>query len=129
LVGVGFLLQAAYHYSTTELVMVGMVYAIGFGMIVAVLPILVIEVVKPAEQALGNGLQTMATGVVTTVVTTLCYVLLARHGRVIQGTQLYLDQGFKDGYYFAAGIAFLGMLASLLIPRLRALSEVEPGSA
>jgi MFS family permease len=129
LVAIGFLLQAAYHHDATELVVVGMVYAVGFGMIVAVLPILVIEVVKPEEQALGNGLQTMATGVVTTVVTTLCYVLLSRHGRVMQGTQLYLDQGYRDGYYFAAGVAFLAMLAALLIPRLKTIGEVDPGSA
>ncbi|TVZ02171.1 MFS transporter [Trebonia kvetii] len=121
----GFLLEAAFHYSATELILASLPYAMGLGMVVAAIPVLVIEAVTPEEQALGNGIQAMAMGMITTLVTTLCYVILAQHGKVLQGTLLYLDHGYKDAYYFGACVAAAGLLAVLLIPRLKAIGDIS----
>jgi MFS family permease len=122
---VGYLAQAAYHYTNAELIWWGNLFAIGFGMIVAVIPILIMQAVSAEEQAIASGIQWMSIGVVTTLVTTLTYVILARDGKVLEGTQFYLDQGYKNAFYFAAGPVFLGTLAGLLIPRLKPDADVE----
>uniref|UniRef100_UPI0013C497CD MFS transporter n=1 Tax=Streptomyces scabiei TaxID=1930 RepID=UPI0013C497CD len=121
----GYLAQAAYHYTDAELIWWGALFAIGFGMIVAVIPILMMRAVSAEEQAIASGVQWMLIGVVTTLVTTLTYVILARDGKVLEGTQFYLDQGYKNAFYFAAGTVFLGTLAGLLIPRLKPAGDVE----
>ncbi|NUR60457.1 MAG: MFS transporter [Catenulispora sp.] len=125
LVAIGFALQASFHHNATQLIAASFGYALGFGMIVAVGPVLVIEAVAPEEQALASGVQNMAMGVVTTLVTTLCYVVLSHHQMVLQGTALYLDQGYKDAFYFGAAVAAVGLLAALLIPRLKRVSELQ----
>ncbi|MFI0592424.1 MFS transporter [Streptomyces sp. JUS-F4] len=122
---VGYLLQAAYHYTDAELIWWGALFAIGFGMVVSVIPVLIMRAVSPEEQAIASGIQWMSIGVVTALVTTLTYVILARDGKVFQGTLFYLDQGYKNGFYFAAGVVVLGTLAALLIPRLKPDTDVE----
>jgi len=125
LVAIGFALQASFHHNATQLIAASFVYALGFGMIVAVGPVLIIEAVAPEEQALASGVQNMATGVVLTLVTTLCYVVLSHHQMVVQGTALYLDQGYKNAFYFGAAVAAVGLLAALLIPRLKRVDEIQ----
>lgn len=129
LAAVGFLLQRQWHYTDTHLMLLGTVSALAMGMIVSSAPVLIIEAVTPEEQATANGLQTMIQGVLTTVITQLVYVVLAQDSRIVQGTRFYLDAGYKNGMLLAAGLAVLGVLAVLLIPRLRPARDVEAGSA
>jgi hypothetical protein len=62
---------------------------------------------------------------VTTLVTTLCYVVLSQHQMILQGTALYLDQGYKNAFCFGAAVTSVGLLAALLIPRLKRVDEIQ----
>ncbi|MCL8014901.1 MFS transporter [Streptomyces sp. AS02] len=127
--GIGYLLQRNWHHTDTQLILLGIFSAIAMGMIVSSIPVLIIEAVSPEEQATANGLQGMIQGVFTTVVTQLVYVVLAQHSTVVQGTRFYLDAGYKSAMLLAAGIALLGGLSVLLVPRLRRAEDVEAGAA
>ncbi|WP_026403357.1 MFS transporter [Actinomadura rifamycini] len=126
---VGYGLTAHFHHTVPQLMTVGIVSAIGLGMIVALVPVMVIEVVSPAEQARANGLQNMLQGTLLTVVTQLFFVMMARDGRVVHGTQFYLDAGFTNAFRLAAGFAVAGLLAVALVPKLKRLEETETGEA
>ncbi|MPY56209.1 MFS transporter [Streptomyces spongiae] len=129
LAAAGFLLQRQWHYTDMQLILLGTVSAVAMGLIVASVPVLIIEAVSPEEQATANGLQAMIQGVLTTVITQLVYVILAQDGAVMQGTRFYLDAGYKNAMLFAAGLALLGLLSVALVPRLRTAQDVEAGEA
>ncbi|WP_413098219.1 MFS transporter [Streptomyces sp. Inha503] len=129
LAAVGFLMQRQWHYTDTQLMLLGTVSALAMGMIVASVPVLIIEAVTPEEQATANGLQSMIQGVLTTVITQVVYVVLAQDSTVVQGTRFYLDAGYKNAMLFGAGLAVLGLLAAVLVPRLRRAQDVEAGAA
>ncbi|SEG92711.1 Major Facilitator Superfamily protein [Thermomonospora echinospora] len=122
-------LMALFHHSVPQLVLSGIPFGIGMGTVAALAPIMVIQAVSPSEQSLGNGMQGMAQGIVTTVVTQLIFVVLAQNGRVLQGTQFYLDAGYTNAFWLAAGFTVAGLLAVLLIPKVRRLDEAEVGQA
>ncbi|OXR40409.1 hypothetical protein B7C42_07467 [Nocardia cerradoensis] len=109
--------------------MVGVVAAIGTGIAAALGPVMIIEAVRPHEQALANGMQGMMQGIVTTVVTQVLFVVMARGGVVMQGTQFYRESGFVHAYYVVVGLAVVSLLAVALIPRIRHLDEAEVGQA
>ncbi|KAB2341607.1 MFS transporter [Actinomadura rudentiformis] len=125
----GYVLQSQFHHTASQLLAVGIVPAVGIGLIVAVVPILVIEAVSPQEQVLANGMQGMMQGIVLTMLTQLIFVTMAQDGKVLKGTQFYLDAGFTNGFWLAAGFAGAGLLAVLLIPKGKSLEETEVGQA
>lgn len=123
----GYGLSARFHDTVPQLMAVGIVTAAGLGTIVALVPVMVIEVVSPTEQARANGLQNMMQGTLLTVVTQLIFVVLAQDGRVLKGTRFYLDSGFTNGFWLAAGFAAAGLLAVGLIPGLHRLEDARTG--
>ncbi|WP_280217661.1 MFS transporter [Nocardia neocaledoniensis] len=125
----GYAMLANYHYSVKQLVVVGIVVGIGTGVVAALAPIMVIEAVRPHEQAMASGMQNMMQGIVTAVVTQLLFVVMACGGTVMQGTQFYGDTGYTNAYYFAAGTGVVSLLAIALIPRIKRLDEAEVGGA
>ena len=125
---VAFVLQQNWHYTDTQLMLLGIPSAIAMGLMVATIPVLIIEAVSPEEQATANGLQTMLQGVLTAIVTQLVYVVLAQDSKVAQGTRFYLDAGYKNAMFLGAGCVTVGLLSVLLIPRLRRAQDVETGT-
>lgn len=119
--------MALFHHSVPQLVLGGIPFGIGMGTVAAPAPITVIQAVSPSEQALGNGIQGMAQGIVTTVVTQLTFAVLAQNGRVLQGTRFYLDAGCTNAFWLAAGFTVAGLPAVLLIPEVGRLDEAEVG--
>ncbi|MFD9195324.1 MFS transporter [Streptomyces phaeochromogenes] len=120
-----FLVQMKWHYTDTQLMWLGPIYAIGMGMIVASVPVMIIEAVTPEEQAAANGMQILGQGVATAVITQLVYVTLNHDSTVVKGTRFYLDAGYKNAFLLGAGLALLGLLTLLLVPRLKRAQEVE----
>lgn len=92
-------------------------------------PVLIIESVEPEEQALANGAQNMAQGVVQGVLMQVAFVVLAQHAMVVRGTAFYNDHGYTDGILVFAGVAAVAALLVLLIPKGRSLDEVKAGQA
>ncbi|WP_369230813.1 MFS transporter [Streptomyces sp. R21] len=117
------------HHSAPQIVGMGLIAGLGTGMVMAVVPIMIIEVVTPEEQALANGAQTLGQGVAQIVVSQLAFVVMAQHGAVLKGTQFYLDTGFTNGLWLVVGCCTVGALLVLLIPRSKRLDEAEVGQA
>lgn len=78
---------------------------------------------------MGNGAQSMVQGIAQVVISQLVFVLMARNGEVLKGTQFYRDSGFSNGFWLVAGCCAAGTLLVLLIPRTKKLDEVEVGQA
>ncbi|MEV7892233.1 MFS transporter [Streptomyces sp. NPDC002817] len=117
------------HHSAPQIVGMGLIAGLGTGMVMAIVPIMIIEVVTPEEQALANGAQTLGQGVAQIVVSQLAFVVMAQHGAVMHGTQFYLDTGFTNGLWLVVGCCAVGTLLTLLVPRSRRLDEAEVGQA
>ncbi|MFI1357927.1 MFS transporter [Streptomyces sp. NPDC020898] len=117
------------HHSAGEIVGMGLIAGTGTGMVMAIVPIMIIEVVTPEEQALANGAQTLGQGVAQIVVSQLAFVVMSQHGAVMHGTQFYLDTGFTNGLWLVVGCCAVGTLLTFLIPRSKRLDEVQVGQA
>ncbi|MFE6489223.1 MFS transporter, partial [Streptomyces sp. NPDC057757] len=117
------------HHSAGEIISMGLIAGTGTGIVMAVVPIMIIEVVTPEEQALANGAQTLGMGVAQIVVSQLAFVVMAQNGKVMQGTQFYLDAGFTNGLWLVVGCCAVGLLLVSLIPRSKRLDEVVVGQA
>lgn len=117
------------HHNAAPLVEMGLIAGLGTGLVVAAVPIMIIEVVSPEEQALADGVQTLGQGVAQIVVSQLAFVVMAQHGKILKGTECYLDTGFTNGLWLVVGCCALGTLLVLLIPRTKCLDEAEVGQA
>ncbi|WP_327693388.1 MFS transporter [Streptomyces sp. NBC_00459] len=117
------------HHSAPQIVGMGIIAGTGTGMVMAIAPIMIIEVVTPEEQALANGAQTLGQGVAQIIVSQLAFVVMAQHGAILQGTQFYLDEGFTNGLWLVVGCCAVGTLLVSLIPRSKRLDEVQAGQA
>ncbi|MEU4658435.1 MFS transporter [Streptomyces sp. NPDC023723] len=126
---VGYGVGTQYHQSAGQIISWGVVAGLGTGVVVAVVPIMVIEVVSPEEQAMANGAQALAQGVAQIIVSQLTYVIMSQHGAVLEGTQFYLDQGFTNGMWLVIGCCALGGLFVALIPRAERLEDAKVGQA
>ncbi|MFD9394837.1 MFS transporter [Streptomyces sp. NPDC060000] len=126
---VGYGIGTHLHRTAAQIVEMGVIAGIGTGMVMAIVPIMIIEVVTPEEQALANGAQTLGQGVAQIIVSQLAFVVMAQHGAILKGTQFYLDTGFTNGLWLVVGCCALGALLVLLIPRSKRLDEAEVGQA
>ncbi|MFE9924564.1 MFS transporter [Streptomyces sp. NPDC005774] len=117
------------HHSAGEIITMGLIAGTGTGVVMAVVPIMIIEVVTPEEQALANGAQTLGMGVAQIVVSQLAFVVMAQNGKVLHGTQFYLDAGFTNGLWLVVGCCAVGTLLVFLIPRSKRLDEAVAGQA
>ncbi|MEV6483337.1 MFS transporter [Streptomyces sp. NPDC051576] len=126
---IGYGIGTQYHSTAGQIISWGVVAGLGTGVVVAVVPIMVIEVVSPEEQALANGAQNLVLGVAQIIVSQLAYVVMAQHGMVLKGTQFYLDKGFTNGIWLVIGCCTLGGLLVALVPKAERLDDAEVGQA
>jgi MFS family permease len=129
LVAIGIALVSQFHYTAAQFIGFGLISAIGMGMVVALVPIMVIESVRPEEQALGNGAQNMMQGVLQGVLTQLAFVVVAQKSNVMNGTAFYVDSGYTRGFLLFAGVVAFATALVLLIPKAKSLDEVKVGQA
>ncbi|MER7692148.1 MFS transporter [Streptomyces sp. NPDC097610] len=125
----GYGMIAQYHQTAAQIISWGVPAGVGTGIVVAVVPIMIIEVVRPEEQALANGAQNLGQGVTQIIVSQLAYVVMAQHGTVLKGTQFYLDKGFTNGLWLVVGCCVLGGLFVALVPKAERLDDAEVGQA
>ncbi|MEU9157374.1 MFS transporter [Streptomyces sp. NPDC048417] len=122
-------LMSQFHYGVGQLMAIGVLSGLGMGIVVALVPIMVIESMKPEEQALGNGAQNMMQGVLQSVLTQVAFVVVAQNSNVMKGTAFYVDDSFTNGFLLFAGVIAVATLLIALIPRSKTLDEVEVGQA
>jgi MFS family permease len=124
---VGTVLQAFYHHTATEIITTGVVTSLGAGIVYGCAAIMVISAVSQAEQAQASGTALMLLGLMVTVGTQVLFTTLGAGATVVQGTALYHDVAYRNGYLVLAAIMCIGFLVSLFIPKLRRPTEVDAG--
>ncbi|MEU1515228.1 MFS transporter [Streptomyces sp. NPDC005811] len=123
------LLMSQFHYGVGQLMAIGVATALGMGLIMALVPIMIIESVSPKEQAMGNGAQNIMTGVTQGVLTQVAFALVAHDSNVMKGTAFYVDDSYSMSYLTFAGILAVATVLVALIPKTKHLDEVEVGQA
>ncbi|MET8978049.1 MFS transporter [Streptomyces sp. NPDC004539] len=129
LVAVGVALISQYHHSVGQLMGFGLISALGMGILVALVPIMIIESVRPEEQALGNGAQNMMQGVLQGVLTQIAFVIVAKNSNLVQGTAFYVDDSYTKGFLLFAGVIAVATLLVAVVPKAKRLDEAEVGQA
>ncbi|MET7483408.1 MFS transporter [Streptomyces sp. NPDC005538] len=129
LTAVGFGLGSQLHETVPQFAIWGLIVGPGVGLVMAITPIMIIGTVAPEEQALANGTQFLIQGVAQGVFIQLVFVVIARHGAVVQGTQFYLDSGFTNGLWLISGLCAVGAVLVLLAPRVKRLDDTVVGQA
>ncbi|MEU1515162.1 MFS transporter [Streptomyces sp. NPDC005811] len=129
LLAVGIALISQFHETVGQIMSIGVISGIGMGMVVALVPIMVIESVRPEEQALGNGAQSMMQGVLQSVLTQVAFVVVAQNSHVMKGTAFYVDDSYSKGFLLFAGVVAVGTLLIALIPKAKSLDDVPVGQS
>ncbi|MFJ6088213.1 MFS transporter [Streptomyces sp. NPDC092369] len=121
---VGMLLQAFHHHDETQIIVTGVVAAMGMGMIYASVPILVVGAVSAREQGVASGMSLMLVGLMTAVAAQVIYTVMGQHSVVVKGTAFYRDAGYQQAYVTLAAFVALALLLSLFIPKPHLPDEV-----
>ncbi|MCI3272266.1 MFS transporter [Streptomyces cylindrosporus] len=129
LTAVGFGLGSQIHETAAQFAIWGLIVGPGVGLVMAITPIMIIGTVAPEEQALANGTQFLIQGVAQGVFVQLLFVVMARNGTVVQGTQFYLDSGFTNGLWLISGLCAAGALLVPLTPRVKRIDDTLVGQA
>ncbi|HEX4222916.1 MAG TPA: MFS transporter, partial [Pseudonocardiaceae bacterium] len=114
----GLVLEAFFHHDATQLIVTGVIAALGTGVVYGCTPILVMSAVSADEQAQASGMSLMLVGLTTSLSGQILYTVLAGRSTVFHGTALYHDAAYRNGYFVLAGLVLIGLVASVLIPRL-----------
>jgi MFS family permease len=114
----GLVLEAYFHHDATQLIVTGVIAALGTGVVYGCTPILVMSAVSADEQAQASGMSLMLVGLTTSLSGQILYTVLAGRSTVFHGTALYHDAAYRNGYFVLAGLVLIGLVASVLIPRL-----------
>ncbi|MFD4505378.1 MFS transporter [Streptomyces sp. NPDC058457] len=117
------------HDSVGAFLVLGLLSGPGMGLIVAAMPIMIIQFVTPEEQALANGSQWLVQGVMQVVITQLVFSVMTQHGTVAQGTQFYSNASYSSAFWLVAGTCLGGTLLVAAIPKARRIDTVEAGQA
>lgn len=126
---VGSVLQGFFHSTEIEVILAGIVLAIGTGLIIASGPAMIVRAVTPDEQGLASGMSVLLSNIFTAIVAQIMYARLASGGFVADGTQFYLDEGYRNGYFAFAIVFAVGLAVALLIPKLPVQQEaLEDGA-
>lgn len=126
---VGYGLGSQIHHSVSDIVTFGLVAGVGMGIIVSIIPIMVIGAVGPKDQAVANGAQNLLQSVAQVIVTQIAFVIMSQNGKVMKGTQFYVDSGFTNAFWLISAVGAVGALLVLLIPKVKKLDEAEVGQA
>ncbi|MFE2053419.1 MFS transporter [Streptomyces sp. NPDC059459] len=125
----GLILQGLFHHNELQVIAAGMVSGMGLGMVMACTPILLMGAVSPQEQSMTSGMSIMLQGLANAIATQVTFVVLNRNSTVVDGTTFYQDAGYRNAYFALAACAGIGLLVSLLIPKLLRPTEIEAGAA
>ena len=128
LAAAGFAVAAQYHHGVWQFIMFGLIAGPGFGLIVATMPIMIVESVAPREQSLANGSQWLVQGVFQLVFTQAIFTVMAHRGTVLEGTQFYHDSGFRNGFIAVVICLVVAAVLVPLIPKADRALDADLGS-
>jgi MFS family permease len=109
-----FVLLAVAHDQEWQIYVASGILGIGIGLAFASLANLIVEAVRPDQTGVATGMNTVMRSLGGSVGSQIGASVIA--GTVV-GTALPTEQGFELAFILAAGVCFLGALASLAVPR------------
>jgi MFS family permease len=115
----GLVLQAFYHHDAEQIILSGIVAAIGTGIVFGCTPLLVIGAVSTKEQAQASGTSLLLVGFTSTLAVQVLFTTLNAKSSVAQGTTFYHDIAYRNGYLVLAAIVLVGLFLSFFIPAQR----------
>ncbi|SHN44947.1 MFS transporter [Cryptosporangium aurantiacum] len=123
----GLLSYAFLHHTIAQIAFSAIVLGLGSGLAIGAVPLLILGSVSPEEQGMANGMNILINGLINAITAQLIFVVMARSGVVLKGTQFYSDASFRDAYLLSAGLAAVALLITLAIPRVLKTSEIHSG--
>ncbi|MEV0902398.1 hypothetical protein [Actinoplanes sp. NPDC049802] len=123
----GLLSYAFLHHNEWQIAVSAIIFGLGSGLAVGAVPLLILGSVSPEEQGMANGTNILINNLINAVTTQLLFVVMARSGVVMQGTQFYSDASFRNAYLLAAGLVAVALVITLFIPRVLKTSEIRSG--
>lgn len=117
-IAVGYVLATLLLRNAFELMVAGVVVSAGVGIAYAAMPGLIMGAVPPHETASANGLNSLMRQVGTSVSSAATAVLLAHMTVTVGPLTVPSLTGYRVAFLIAAGAALLGLLLTLLVPRV-----------
>ncbi|MFI7678040.1 MFS transporter [Actinophytocola sp. NPDC049390] len=119
IIAIGYLLSTLLLHSAFEIMVAGIVVSSGVGIAYAAMPGLIMGSVPLRETASANGLNSLARSVGTSVSSAVVATLLAHMTVTVGSLTVPSLTGFRVAFLIAAGAAAVGVLVTLLVPRVR----------
>jgi EmrB/QacA subfamily drug resistance transporter len=118
-IAVGYLVSTLLLHNALEVMIAGIVVSSGVGIAYAAMPGLIMGSVPLHETASANGLNSLARSVGTSVSSAVISTLLAHMTITVGPLTVPSLAGFRVAFLITAGVAAVGVLVTLLVPRVR----------
>jgi EmrB/QacA subfamily drug resistance transporter len=119
IIAVGYLVSTLLLHNAFEVMIAGIIVSSGVGIAYAAMPGLIMSSVPLHETASANGLNSLARSVGTSVSSAVIATLLAHMTITVGPLTVPSLTGFRVAFLIAAGAAAIGVLVTLLVPRVR----------
>jgi EmrB/QacA subfamily drug resistance transporter len=119
IIAVGYLVSTLLLHNAFEVMIAGIIVSSGVGIAYAAMPGLIMSSVPLHETASANGLNSLARSVGTSVSSAVIATLLAHMTITVGPMTVPSLTGFRVAFLIAAGAAAIGVLITLLVPRVR----------
>ena len=117
IITVGFTLAIFFLDAVWHVILVSTITGLGVGFAYAAMPTLIMRAVPPTETAAANGLNSVMRTLGSTIAATLVGLILASHVIVTDGVGTPSREAFGWVFVLGAGVALVGFLIALFIPR------------
>jgi MFS family permease len=116
--GAGLFVLGLFHATEAQVVASNALMSVGFGLVFAAIPNLIVSAVPPAQTGEAIGVNTLVRSVGASLGTQVTAAIIA--GTVTAGSPLPTDDGYVAAFVLCAGVAVLAGLLATLIPRAEA---------
>ena len=107
-----FLMHEVWH-----VILVSTLVGLGTGFAYSAMPTLIMHSVPPTETAAANGLNSVMRTLGSTVAASLIGVILSSRFVLSNGIEIPTREAFQTVFLLAAGVAFVGAVVAVFIPR------------
>lgn len=119
IISAGYLVSTVLLHNAFEIMLAGVIVSAGTGIAYAAMPGLIMGAVPLEETASANGLNSLMRSVGTSVASAVMATLLAHMTFTVGPLTVPSLAGFRVAFLIAAGAALVGVLLTLLVPRVR----------
>ncbi|AVH59016.1 MULTISPECIES: MFS transporter [Streptomyces] len=135
IIGIGYGAGLGMMNAAWQTIVLSVVLGAGIGLAYSSLPALIIGAVPASETGAANGLNTLMRSIGTSVSSAVIGMVLANTANNVGGAQIPTMHGFRVSFLIATGAVAIGLLMAVFLPRqrqatkpqLRASTEEEAG--